>query len=104
MQLYMAGAKVLTHYPVSIPAHGQGVNVTVQSYNGDLYFALTACAKALPDGDALRDDMLAEFEALKARYDLPRVSAATQQRSASEAAPEQPAEADTGSEDRSKAA
>ncbi len=87
MQLYMAGAKVLTHYPVSIPAHGQGVNVTVQSYNGDLYFALTACAKALPDGDALRDDMLAEFEALKARYDLPTVSAAAQQRKAPESAP-----------------
>lgn len=104
MQLYMAGARVLTHYPVSIPAHGQGVNVTVQSYNNELFFALTACAKALPDADVLRDDLLAEFEALKARYDLPRVSAATQQRNAPESAPEKPAEPEAGSEDRSEAA
>ena len=104
MQLYMAGAKVLTHYPVSIPAHGQGVNVTVQSYNGDLYFALTACAKALPDGDALRDDMLAEFEALKARYDLPRVSAAAQQRDTAKSAPAATSETESASDSQSKAA
>ena len=104
MQLYMAGAKVLTHYPVSIPAHGQGVNVTVQSYNGDLYFALTACAKALPDGDALRDDMLAEFEALKARYDLPRVSAAAQQRDTEKSAPAATSETESASDSQSKAA
>lgn len=104
MQLYMAGAKVLTHYPVSIPAHGQAVNVTVQSYNGELYFALTACAKALPDGELLRDDLLAEFAALKARYDLPRVSAAAQQRNAPEAAPEVAIEAEEAGDDQPKAA
>ncbi|TNF86866.1 MAG: wax ester/triacylglycerol synthase family O-acyltransferase [Gammaproteobacteria bacterium] len=104
MQLYMAGAKVLTHYPVSIPAHGQGVNVTVQSYNGELFFAVTACAKALPDADALRDDLLAEFEALKARYDLPRVSAAAQQRNEVEAASQTPIEPGSVTDGQSKAA
>lgn len=63
-QLYLAGARVLTHYPVSIPAHGQAVNITVQSYAGMLYFAITACARALPDADRLRDDILAGFEEL----------------------------------------
>ncbi len=30
--LYLAGAKMLTLYPVSIPAHGMALNITVQSY------------------------------------------------------------------------
>ena len=82
VQLYSCGAKMLTHYPVSIPAHTQGVNITVQSYNGALYFAVTACARALPDAAQLRDDMAAAFEELRALYDLPTVSDALQQREA----------------------
>jgi diacylglycerol O-acyltransferase / wax synthase len=66
-QLYSLGARVLTHYPVSIPAHGQAVNITVQSYMDQLFFGVTACAKALPDADALRDDMLAAYAELKER-------------------------------------
>ena len=57
---------MLTHYPVSIPAHGNGVNITVQSYVDELYFAVTACQKALPDPDQLRKDIYAAFEKLKA--------------------------------------
>jgi diacylglycerol O-acyltransferase len=63
--LYSNGAKVLTHYPVSIPAHGAAVNITVQSYVDRLYFAITACAEALPDADKLRDDMNQAFAELK---------------------------------------
>jgi diacylglycerol O-acyltransferase / wax synthase len=63
--LYSNGARVLTHYPVSIPAHGAGVNITVQSYVDRLYFAITACADALPDADQLRDDMNMAFAELK---------------------------------------
>ena len=47
--LYVAGAKVLTLYPVSIPAHGMAVNLTVQSYCGSLDYGLTACRKTVPD-------------------------------------------------------
>ena len=104
LPLYFCGAKVLTHYPVSIPAHTQGVNITVQSYNGDLYFALTACAKALPDADRLREDMLAAFAELQALYDLPTVSAALQQREAAETAEEPVAERETAVGDHPKAA
>jgi hypothetical protein len=46
--LYVAGAKVLTLYPVSIPTHGVALNLTVQSYNGSLDFGLTACRKTVP--------------------------------------------------------
>jgi len=47
--LYVAGARVLTLYPVSIPAHGMAVNLTVQSYCGSLDYGLTACRRTVPD-------------------------------------------------------
>jgi hypothetical protein len=56
---------MLTHYPVSLPVHGQGVNITVQSYLDEMFFAVTACAKALPDAGRLRDDMLEAFAELR---------------------------------------
>ncbi len=65
--LYSLGARVLTHYPVSIPAHGQALNITVQSYVDTLYFAVTACARALPDPQVLRNDILAAFVELRSR-------------------------------------
>jgi diacylglycerol O-acyltransferase / wax synthase len=49
MPLYLAGAKMLTYYPVSIVTHSLALNVTVQSYNGSLDFGLIACRKAMPD-------------------------------------------------------
>ena len=41
--LYLAGAKLQHYYPVSIVTHGLGLNITVQSYAGNLEFGLTAC-------------------------------------------------------------
>ena len=64
--LYSNGARMLTHYPVSIPTHGVGVNITVQSYVDQLYVGITACAKTMPDADLLRDDLLAEWDELYA--------------------------------------
>lgn len=71
---YMCGARVLTHYPVSIPAHSQAVNITVQSYDGTLFFAVTGCARALPDAGRLRDDMLASLQRLVAHTAASRAS------------------------------
>jgi diacylglycerol O-acyltransferase len=47
MPLYMAGARMVSYYPVSIPYHGMGLNITVQSYAGSLEFGLTACRRIL---------------------------------------------------------
>lgn len=47
--LYLAGAKILTLYPVSIPSHGMALNMTVQSYQGSLDFGLTACRRSVPE-------------------------------------------------------
>jgi WS/DGAT/MGAT family acyltransferase len=63
--LYSNGARMLTHYPVSVPAHGLGLNITVQSYRDTLYFGVTACKKALPEAALLRDDMLEAYRELK---------------------------------------
>jgi len=53
--LYVAGARVLTLYPVSIPTHGMALNLTVQSYCGSLDFGLTACRKTVPELRKLAD-------------------------------------------------
>lgn len=45
--LYMAGARMINYYPVSIPNHGMALNITVQSYAGLMEFGLTACRRAL---------------------------------------------------------
>jgi WS/DGAT/MGAT family acyltransferase len=68
--LYLAGAKLLNLYPVSIPAHGVGLNITVQSYCGALDFGFTACRRTVPDirklGDYHVDAMRELVEALPA--------------------------------------
>ena len=46
--LYLAGAKMLNYFPVSIPYHGNALNITVQSYAGSLDFGLIACRRVLP--------------------------------------------------------
>jgi WS/DGAT/MGAT family acyltransferase len=62
--LYCASAKVSALYPVSIPAHGGALNITVQSYVDHLDFAITACAKAVPDVDVLADLIVEAFDEL----------------------------------------
>jgi WS/DGAT/MGAT family acyltransferase len=59
--LYMAGAELQHFYPVSTIADGQGLNMTVQSYNGNLDFGFVACRELVPDvwmlTDLLQDSM-----------------------------------------------
>jgi WS/DGAT/MGAT family acyltransferase len=59
--LYYAGATLLAYYPVSALANGQGLNITVMSYRGTLFFGLVACPKLVPDLDVmagfLRDEL-----------------------------------------------
>ena len=46
--LYFRGWKLDEMYPLSIPFHGYGLNVTVQSYVGSLGFGFTGCRDTLP--------------------------------------------------------
>jgi diacylglycerol O-acyltransferase len=51
ISLYLAGARMLNYFPVSIPYHGNALNITVQSYAGSLDFGLIACRRALPQSE-----------------------------------------------------
>jgi len=46
--LYFRGAKLEATYPMSIPIHGQALNITCASYNGTLNFGFTGCRDTLP--------------------------------------------------------
>lgn len=62
--LYFAGARVASYYPVSIPAHGMALNVTVASYNGRMDYGLIACRRTITDLNELGDYLLAEHRLL----------------------------------------
>lgn len=64
--LYMTRAMLRAMYPVSIPTHGIGCNITVQSYNGQLDFGITACRRAMPDVKKLASYLEDAFDELKA--------------------------------------
>ncbi|HET7501957.1 MAG TPA: wax ester/triacylglycerol synthase family O-acyltransferase [Kofleriaceae bacterium] len=69
--LYIAGAKIASMYPCSIPYHGQAVNITVESYCDRLDVGLIACRRVVPDLAQLADRLapaLAELEAAVAHH------------------------------------
>jgi diacylglycerol O-acyltransferase len=55
--IYGVGARLVASYPVSAINDGVGLNITVQSYNGQLDFGLVACRELLPDLWDLMDGM-----------------------------------------------
>lgn len=62
--LFCGEARVAGLYPVSIPAHGTALNLTVQSYIGELDFGLTADRRAVPDLAFLADALAPALEEL----------------------------------------
>jgi WS/DGAT/MGAT family acyltransferase len=63
--LYLAGARMLTWWPVSIVEHGLGLNVTVESYCGSLDFGLVAAKEAMPDVRKLADALYDAHDEMK---------------------------------------
>jgi hypothetical protein len=62
-------------YPLSIVVHGVALNITVQSYMGQLCFGLIACRRAMPDVK----DLAAHLErAMQAARALPVPDAAAE--------------------------
>ena len=61
--LYFRGARLDAPYPLSIPFHGYGLNITINGYAGTLNFGFTGCRDTVPHlqrlavyaGDALED-------------------------------------------------
>lgn len=64
--LYFAGAKVMAYYPVSALVDGQGLNITVMSYRGNLYFGLISCRELVPDLDVMAGFLREELDELLA--------------------------------------
>ena len=64
--LYMAGAQARHYFPVSAVADGQGLNITVQSYDGSVDIGLVSCARLVPDLPRLIDLIVEEFATLHA--------------------------------------
>ena len=62
--VYLCGAKLLAHYPVSVITAGQGLNMTVVGYLGRLHFGLTSCRELVPDIDTLASYLVDELELL----------------------------------------
>ncbi len=94
--LYIAGAKMATYFPVSIPAHGCALNITVQSYNGQLDYGLTACRRALPDVAEIADGIVAahaELNKLIMALPAPAAKAAAEAPAAAAVAARAPAAA-----------
>lgn len=63
--LYLNGARLQGIYPVSIPYHGQALNITLTSYGDNLEFGLTGCRRRVPRLQRLLthlEDSLVELE------------------------------------------
>ena len=63
--LYLRGFKLDEAYPLSIPFHGYGLNITVESYAGSLDFGFTGCRDTLPHLQRLAVYAAQAFEALE---------------------------------------
>jgi diacylglycerol O-acyltransferase len=63
--LYMAGAKLVANYPVSVITDGMGLNITVMSYNGMMDYGIVADRDQMPDVDRLMGWLQEELDALK---------------------------------------
>jgi diacylglycerol O-acyltransferase / wax synthase len=83
--LYLAGAKMVGNFPVSIVVHGVALNITVQSYMGQLDFGLIACRRAMRDVDQLALHLNKALEALRR---LPQAAPAPNLADVPAAAPE----------------
>jgi diacylglycerol O-acyltransferase / wax synthase len=62
--VYLCGARLLAHYPVSVVTDGQGLNITLVGYLGQLHFGLVACRELVPDIDALAGYLVDELALL----------------------------------------
>jgi WS/DGAT/MGAT family acyltransferase len=74
--VYLAGARMVDYYPVSIVVHGVALNITVQSHVDQLCFGLIACRRAVPDVRELADQLPRALEVLRS-LPLPVAAAET---------------------------
>jgi WS/DGAT/MGAT family acyltransferase len=76
--LYLAGARLVANYPVSVITDGMGLNITVMSYDGHLDFGIVADRDLMPDVHLMIDWLGEELEALRVK---PRAKSRAKSRS-----------------------
>jgi diacylglycerol O-acyltransferase / wax synthase len=62
--VYMCGASLIAHYPVSVVTDGQGLNITLVGYLGQLHFGLVSSRELVPDIDKLAGYLVDELALL----------------------------------------
>jgi WS/DGAT/MGAT family acyltransferase len=62
--LYYAGRRLLAYYPLSAIADGQGLNITVMSFEDGMHFGLIADRELVPDVDRMAGYLVDELQAL----------------------------------------
>ena len=60
--LYLAGARLMTFHPLSIITHGLALNITIQTYAGQVDFGIVTDPHAMPHVNALGDALTQAFE------------------------------------------
>jgi diacylglycerol O-acyltransferase / wax synthase len=80
--LFFRGAELTANYPVSIVTHGQALNITCQSYAGQMNFGFTGCHASLPSMQKLAVYAGEALEELEAAYlkPAPKKKAAAKRR------------------------
>ena len=73
--LFIAGARLVRLYPVSVPADGVGLNHTAISYDGVMWISAVACRDMLPDPAFYAQCLRESFDELAAAAVLPRAAA-----------------------------
>lgn len=68
--LYFRGNELVSTYPVSIPVHGVGLNITCQSYSGTLNFGFAGCRDSMPHMQKLAIKTGEALAALERTYGL----------------------------------
>jgi diacylglycerol O-acyltransferase len=69
-RIYMAGARIEHVYPMSIPVHGQALNITVHGYVDGLDVGFIAGANVVPDLRRISGLLAGELEELERAYGL----------------------------------
>lgn len=92
--LYSAGARMTAMYPMGPITDGTGLNITVMSYMGQMFFGLLACKNTVPDVERIVDGLDGAFKELsKAADEASGVTMQVAPKTASKAASKAPAKA-----------
>ncbi|MFX0579243.1 wax ester/triacylglycerol synthase family O-acyltransferase [Nocardia nepalensis] len=76
---YLAGARMVEMYPLSLLFKGEALNITAVSYDGQMNFGFIACRTALPHVQRIAQYLEDAFDELESHYataipDLPRLA------------------------------